>query len=248
MVPWFLHGLRVAPRLPLSSNDIISTEASSMVTDGNGYAYLGTKLTEVVKIKLDTMVILGKLDLGDRATNELYTGFIASDTAYFVLTATSGQMFAVTMNTGTDTLPSVSASVSALTLSDTNYTSGQFPPVGTQLTHTVMQETTNKVDGDNKIELKEGIVDLTASTACTACIRYNLSLMSIEKTESRLYTLEAAVGVLGGFFSLLMTVFGLFDHMGQWLAEKCSSVNKDGNQQPNDEHAQTKPEVGLQPL
>merc|ERR1712086_780677 len=167
-----------------SSVSVPNSAATSMSTDGMGYAYIGTTRTEIVKVKLSTLALLGTLDLGTRTTNTFFTSYTHSGTGYFGVTSVDGKLFGVSLNSGTDSLPVVMATaIGALTISETGYASGSFPPSGTKNTQTLMLQTEETVHGTTNAELSEGIADLTPIATCTSCIRYNLSILTIKKTQ-----------------------------------------------------------------
>ena len=81
-----------------SSLFVPNSVATSMSTGEMGYAYIGTTLTDIVKVKLSTTALLGTLDLGTRTTNTLYTSYTHSGTGYFGLTSVDGKFFGVSLN------------------------------------------------------------------------------------------------------------------------------------------------------
>lgn len=218
--------------MSLVADVTISDNMIWVVSDGQGYAYIGTQTRQIVKVRLSDMQIVGTLETGTGANDGILAGLAVGPMGYFGPTHTTKKVLKYTLNAGTDALPSLQ--LTGLTLSNTEYTAGAFPPPGSGSTQTLMRTIAKDVDGGSTSSLVQGVLDQTGT--CKDCVRVNLSKMIVTTTETRQYTLLTALGAIGGFAGIVMFVLGLLDIGIMKIRERLgsgSSSDSSGDAQEN---------------
>ena len=86
--------------------DVTISSMSSVVCDGQGYAYISTSTRQIVKVRLSDMQIVGTLETGTGVSDPIMASLAVGPMGYFGPTQTTKKVLKYTLNAGTDALPS----------------------------------------------------------------------------------------------------------------------------------------------
>ena len=97
---------------------------SSIFTDGQGYAYIGSGSRQIAKVRLEDMTLLGIVETGTGVSDDLHISFGVGSLGYFGPSSNTKQVLKYYLNAGKDELPAVT--ISGLTLNNTVNRTGTF--------------------------------------------------------------------------------------------------------------------------